>query len=149
MLSFKVTDHASKSVPLSELVFFRLALYSRIMFSPEEDRQDLGGLCFGLVHLLKPVEKQFNVFFVHALVLGQNVADRLLTLNRLFGKYFNTVHRSAMQLLHQSCFFVLLHLLLEQSDLVSDFRLSEHFQLDWALFLLWVLLRLISHFCTP
>ena len=54
-----------------------------------------------------------------------------------------------MQLLHQGGFFVLLHLLLEQSDLISDFRLSEHFQLDWALFLLRVLLRLISHFCTP
>ena len=68
MLCFKVTDHASKPVPLSELVFFRLALHSWVMLSPEENRQDLGGLCFGLVHLLEPVEKQFYIFFVHTLV---------------------------------------------------------------------------------
>ena len=70
MLSFKVTDHASKPVPLSELFFFGLALHSWVMLSPEEDRQDLGGLCFGLVHLLKPVEKQFDIFFVYSLVFG-------------------------------------------------------------------------------
>ena len=146
MLSFKVTDQATKSVPLSGLVFFGLVLHSWVMLSPEEDRQDLGGLCFGLVHLLKPVEEQFDVFLVHRLVLGQNVADGLLALNSLFGEHFDTVHRSAMQLLHQAGFFVLLHLLLEQCDLVGDLRLSEHFQLDWALFLR-VLLRLVSHVC--
>lgn len=70
MLGFKVTDHASKSVPLSELVFFGLALHSWVVLSPEEDRQNLGGLCFGLVHLLKPVEKQFDIFFVYSLVFG-------------------------------------------------------------------------------
>ena len=70
MLSFKVTDQATKSVPLSELVFFWFILHLRVMLSLEEDRQDLGSLCFGLVHLLEPVEKQFDIFFVYTFVLG-------------------------------------------------------------------------------
>ena len=79
------------------------------------------------MHFLKSVKKQLDVLFADSLVLGQHIADRLMTLHSLLGHHFDTVHGPSMKLLHQIEVFVLLHLLFEQANMIGDFRLTEHF----------------------
>lgn len=73
----------------------------------------------------------------------KDIADGLLALNSLFSKNFSGVACTAVQLLHIVGVLVLLHLLLKDSELVDNLRLTHHDGLGFGtIHGLWVILSL-------
>ena len=135
MLLFKPVNHVCKFAPMLRLFVVRLILPGRVVLQSEQLRQDLLGFLLDLEKDLATVHQQFDVVLVDGFVLGERIENWLLTLNCILCKYLGGIVGSTVQLIHLALVFVLLHLLLRKTQMVSDLRLA-HFCQDKYLWIL-------------